>query len=121
MSEIFTPAPIKERHEFPALSVRKPKPRALPGSRPLREPTGLCRLCYERATRFKAHTPLCARHYVAVNAIHNGGETAAVSALAEEERAARNESGTLRDRLRGRHAHLWPDRPTVDWFHAPAD
>lgn len=122
MSEqAFTPAPTKERHEFPALSKRKAKPRALPGSRRLREPNGPCRLCCEPATRFKSDIPLCDGHFTTVNDLINHREPAASERLIAEADEARAETGSLRDRLRARHAHRWTDRPIVDWFPVLAE
>lgn len=109
-----TPVAVIERRAWWAAHA-KPKRRALPGVRVLKEPHGPCRLCDRPATRFKADSAYCDLHHRAVADLVNAGVTAAVPALEADPEiaAAATTRGGLRRKLLARNAHLWPDRPLI--------
>jgi hypothetical protein len=103
-------APIITREQWFARNTR-PRPKKRPELRKRRTPTGSCRICARRATRFNADTALCDLHFKEVNDLVNHGETSAVTALVEANPEKPTGPGALRQRLKTRHAAKWTDRP----------
>jgi hypothetical protein len=95
-------APIITRDQWLARNTR-PKRKTRPELRKRRVPTGPCRVCDHRATKYLGHTPLCGPHFTDAVYLVNHGVTAAVTVLVED--------GTLREKLKARHAAKWDDRP----------
>lgn len=122
MSEqAFTPVAVIERTPGYQALTRPAKRRVRPELRKRREPSGPCRVCDRAATKFRGHTPLCQLHYQAVAELVNHGETAAVTKAREIAKAERGERGSLRDRLKAKHAASWPDRPITRFIPVAGD